>query len=366
MITKVRAQEEKKLFMRGYVKDLVTYNFNEDLDRTLIDNLVHNRLNLSWFPNQHIIAKLGLRTRMFTGDFVQLVPFYGELIDSDNDHFDLSWTILDRNSVVVHSILDRAYLSWNSDNLEISVGRQRINWGLNLIWNPNDIFNTYSFFDFDYEERQGSDAIRVQWYTGVASSVEFAIKAADSWNESTAAVLWKLNKWDYDFQWLSGISNDEFVVGLGWAGRLGNAGFKGESTAFIPQDSQQSRQLLASISLDYSFPNALYVHSSVLYNSLGADIPVFNAFNTISREQLSVKSISPYAWSTLLQVTYSFHALVTGGVASIYYPGGSDDFYVGPSVTISAAQNFDLDVIGQFFATESTTKLLFTRLKWSF
>ena len=37
---------------------------------------------------------------------------------------------------------------------------------MNLVWNPNDLFNAFSFVDFDYEERPGSDALRIQKYTG--------------------------------------------------------------------------------------------------------------------------------------------------------------------------------------------------------
>ena len=48
----------------------------------------------------------------------------------------------------------------------LRIGRQRINWGVNLAWNPNDLFNAYSLIDFDYQERPGSDAIRFQYYMG--------------------------------------------------------------------------------------------------------------------------------------------------------------------------------------------------------
>ena len=55
--------------------------------------------------------------------------------------------------------------------------RQRINWGQTLVWNPNDIFNAYSYFDFDYIERPGSDAIRLQYYPDYSSAIEMAVKA---------------------------------------------------------------------------------------------------------------------------------------------------------------------------------------------
>ena len=83
------------------------------------------------------------------------------------------------DSVVFNTTIDRVFLEYNKNDWEVRVGRQRINWGINLAWNPNDVFNAYSFFDFDYEERPGSDAIRIRKYTGIASSVELAANITD-------------------------------------------------------------------------------------------------------------------------------------------------------------------------------------------
>ena len=74
--------EEPKLFLRGYVKDLVTINFNDQLDKTFIDNLVHNRLNLNWLPNDNLTVKFEIRNRIFTGDLIELIPNYSNFIDA--------------------------------------------------------------------------------------------------------------------------------------------------------------------------------------------------------------------------------------------------------------------------------------------
>ena len=86
----------------------------------------------------------------------------------------------DSSRWVFHIMLDRLYAEYTYKNFEAKVGRQRINWGINMAFNPNDIFNAFSYFDFDYEERPGSDAILLKYYTGIASSIEVAGKMADS------------------------------------------------------------------------------------------------------------------------------------------------------------------------------------------
>ena len=103
---------------------------------------------------------------------------------------------------------------------ELTLGRQRINWGVNLAFNPNDLFNAYSLVDFDYQERPGADAVRFQYYTNELSSFETAIQFGKSLDSSVIAGLWKINKWEYDFQFLIANFYSDFVLGTAWAGNL--------------------------------------------------------------------------------------------------------------------------------------------------
>lgn len=367
---RLQAQDEPpKLTLDGYVKDLLTANFS-DPDNLLFDNLIHNRLNLKWYPTSQLRGYVEFRNRLFLGESLKLIPDYGSYVDVNNDYFDLSVLPLNNEDAVLHMMVDRAYLQWTKDQLEVSLGRQRVNWGQNLVWNPNDIFNAYSFFDFDYEERPGSDALRVQYYTGVASSVEAAIKVADSWDEVVAAGIWRTNKWNYDFQAFAGKMKEHGVVGIGWAGNLGNAGFKGEATWFSKTEARRA-QVMASASWDYSFANSTYMNFSVLYNSAGAHHPGGSALGAFSLNKLDVRNLSPYQWSVFGQGTYPFHPLVNGGLSAMVFPSDLG-FFVSPFVTYSLVSNLDLDLLGQLFwgdAGEGYTMLArvgYLRAKWSF
>ena len=101
--TQEEEYKEPKLIMNGYLKNMVSATVLED--STLWDNLVHNRLNFKWYPNSNLTGFLDFRNRIFFGDqvksvnqlaeaFPDIVPRYSELIDENNDFFDLSWTIV--------------------------------------------------------------------------------------------------------------------------------------------------------------------------------------------------------------------------------------------------------------------------------
>ena len=100
------------------------------------------------------------------------------------------------------------------------------------MWTPNDIFNAFNYFDFDYEERPGTDAMRAVYAINSSSSIELAVSPGKTFNQSTEAIMLHYNKWDYDFQVFSGIYQKDFTVGGGWAGNIFGAGFKGEFTIF--------------------------------------------------------------------------------------------------------------------------------------
>ncbi|MFV8328270.1 hypothetical protein [Flavobacterium sp. ZS1P14] len=65
--------------------------------------------------------------------------------------------------------------------------------------------------------------------------MELAYRPGKNKDEHTAAFLYKFNKWKYDFLFLGGMYQTDYVVGSGWAGNIKEAGFKGEMSYFIPK-----------------------------------------------------------------------------------------------------------------------------------
>ncbi|MEL7003498.1 MAG: hypothetical protein AAFN93_12295 [Bacteroidota bacterium] len=362
----------KKFQLNGYLKNLTSLNIHED--STTFDNLVHNRLNLKWHASNSLTFSIEVRNRLFAGNLVKSVPEYERAIDLNNDFFDMSIQGPEGKSWIFQSMIDRAYVEWYKGDWEIRAGRQRINWGVNLVWNPNDLFNAYSFFDFDYEERPGSDAIRVKKYTGFASSIEFAGNFNNDFDEMVFAGMWKVNKGGYDFQLLAGKARQDLALGIGWAGNLGAAGLKGEMTWFNPYtDAEQlSSTLLTSVSVDYSFESSLYLQASVLYNTDGSDEQMVEGLNFGNTGQLTARDLSPFKYSTFLQVGYMLHPLINGGIATIYYPGNRNALFISPNVTFSVKPNLDLDLISQLFFDKTNQEyknqisLIYMRVKWSF
>lgn len=310
-----------------------------------------------------------MRNRIFYGDLVKANPNFGAQVDdANNDFFDLSTVLLNRGDLVVHSMIDRFYLEYIKGDWEVRFGRQRINWGINTIWNPNDIFNAYSFTDFDYEERPGSDAVRVKYYTGFASSIEIAAKIFDAPDKAVAGLLWKLNKWNYDFQFLAGLANEDLVFGGGWAGNIKNLGFKGEFSYFHALSDSLDNSFSGTLGLDYSFEKGLYLSSGFLYNSNGSGNV---GSSTLFTSEISAKNLYPYEYAIFAQAACPLSPILSTGIAVIYSPVEIHPLFINPTITYSIAQNWDLDLVGQIVFNktsryESPTQVIFLRLKFSY
>jgi hypothetical protein len=369
------AQEDeakiKKIELNGYIKDLQSVYFVNRIDSLTSVNLLHNRLNFKMNLLKHLSGRLEIRNRIFYGDQLKQIPEFGTIINQYNGFFNLSKLWVNKKTLVVHSVIDRMLIQYSTEKWDVKAGRQRINWGINNIWNPNDIFNAYNFLDFDYEERPGNDALRIQHYFQNNSTLELAIKPGKNKNESIGALLYKFNKKKYDIQLLGGIYQNDLVIGGGWAGSIKEAGFKGELSYFHPRKNLFDTSGILSFSLmtDQTFKNDWYASFSVLFNSNPSNM-TGNSANLFS-SNLSAKELFPYRYTFYAGIIKSFTPVRSLNVSVIYSPE-KNSLILFPSWAWNVAQNFGLDITAQaFFAKglnryQSQGNAIYVRGKWSF
>lgn len=364
---------KEKVELSGFIK-YMNITSVVDLDSLITDNLIHNRIRFKAYLSDKITTVFEMRNRIFYGEATRLNPYLGKQLEKDNGQVDLSFVSLDRNPLVIHSILDRAYMRYSEDNWELTVGRQRINWGVNLAFNPNDLFNAYSLVDFDYQERPGVDAVRFQYYGDNMSSFEGAVQIGNSLDSTLIAGLWKFNKWKYDFQFLAANYFKDIAIGSAWAGNIKNAGFKTEISYFHPKTKffESNGALSLSTTLDYSFKKGTYINTSVLYNSSGISQPLnsSNLFQTFIGD-ISAKSLMPSKWTYFGQVSGAFNPALNGSFAVFYMQGINLALFM-PSIVYNINDDWELMLTAQSAFGELNTKFqsmgsgIFLRTMYSF
>lgn len=357
----IRAQSS--FAQQGYLSNISSFTFNSDLIQDIgipnnyADQQLQLRLNNKYYYNNHIRLKLDIRNRLFSGYQWQT---FSEQITSKTKDDNLSFYSIQTGSFALHHHIDRLYFEWEKNKLNIRIGRQRVNWGIQNFWNPHDLFNQSNFFDFDYPEKPGNDLIRLQYFHKLNSSIELAI------NEEVQAMLYKFNYVNYDFQIITAKYSDDYVAGLGWAGQIKNIGFKGEFASFINQFDAKNT-FTGGVNLDYSFKSGLYISAGYLFNSNTSEFVMLNftEFNS------SAKSAMPFKHNYLYQLNYSLHPLVLLST-SVIHDGDFKFAFLSPQLSYSLFESVDLSLSYQtywaevFSSFEELNKILYTRLQWSF
>jgi len=367
-----RAPAQLTASASGYLSDMQSIMFERYDGPWTIDNLLHNRLNFKAGMGAHVNASVEVRNRFLFGETVKYFPGYADMIGQDNGWADLSWNLVSDTSCILNTAIDRAYIDLNFGKLQATIGRQRINWGMNFVWNPNDIFNAYSFFDFDYVERPGSDAVRMQYYFSPSAHLELVGKM-NSFNQLSYAGLFRFSLAGTDFQLLGGqIDEKEWVAGGGFSGYIGPVSLNGEITYLHPRKmiSHPGPAVITGGGLSYLTPFKLNIQFEYLYNQAAEQISL-TSFTDFYYRNLTVRDLSFDPHTFFANLSYPVTPLLNAGLAAMYFPK-LNGFFAGPSLDLSLRGDLDLSFILQHFTVElqqgSTQKatLGFLRLKWSF
>jgi hypothetical protein len=362
-----------RLIFRGYVKYLPFLNINRDFTQLQFNHLIHNRLNFRYYILPELIVAVEFRNRIFSGQNIRdSYQLFGAILEQDDGYVDASFVPVSNRNALIHTISDRFDIDYTLDNWNIRVGRQRVNWGINMVFNPNDLFNTWSFFDFDYEERPGADAVRVTHYPSGMNRFEVVASPARNPINLTVAALYGFNLKGYDFQIISGYFRNRLAVGGGWAGNIGQAGFKGEFTWFRDLEYMQGvrpANLVGVVGLSHRFANELFITGEYLYNGgrnrFGQDVP-FLLTRPLSPDNLSFSEHTLFA-----QILKPVNPVFSLGLSGISYLEDRT-FFLSPLITYSVKTNLDAAFISQIFLGPENSPLaragflIAVTLKWTF
>jgi len=357
----------------GYVKILTQAGIPDTGDTTW-DHHAHLRLNFEYRWSEALSFNAGTRNRLFWGDNLD-VPGFDEQLAEDPGYVDLSSNWLEGEDALGNTTFDRLHLNWQYSVWEMRVGRQRVNWGMATLWNPNDLFNVYSIFDFDYEERPGSDAVLISHSPGYASRAEAVWEFDDDWDEVSLAGRYRFNLSGLDIQILGGKKKTDLVVGAGFSGSLWGAGINGEVSHFDPYKHEwdgieQECSTVSTLETNYHLSgrgNPVW-KISVLHTSNPQDPDNMLAYLA---QPLTVKAISFSRWAAYGEAAFDINALSRQIFGVAVYD--DESWYVTATNTYSLADEWQLIFVWQHYDGPSSSffgedpfEILAGSLRWSF
>jgi len=138
------------------------------------------------------------------------------------------------DSVLVHR-LDRFWVGFSGDKVVVRAGRQALSWGNGLFFAPMDLVNPFDPTTIDTEYKTGDDMLYAQYLRDNGDDVQGAIvfrrnpvSAHLESNQGTVALKYHGFAGEHEYDVLIAESYGDKVIGLGGAGSVGGAIWRGD------------------------------------------------------------------------------------------------------------------------------------------
>jgi hypothetical protein len=279
----------------------------------------YNRLRLQF--------KSALSERISLNLAVDFFTFHGtirNLLGTSSRPEDAPWT---------NTELDRAYVDLYFPGFDVTIGKQRVAFGISYLWAPLDVFNRINIFE-PKEEKPGVNALKVYVPLGEVSSLTGVFAPEDSIDDSLSGLRIQTLVKDVDIA-LNVIrrgNREETILGVDLRGEH-IIGWWVEGGYFF---SPSRDDVKIAIGFDYTFPlgRGLIWLNEVFFDESGEKNSALYDFSKVlagDRFTLGEK----YCLSSLL---YSLSDLIS--MSTTYIGSWTDgSFILNPSLQYELAQN---------------------------
>lgn len=334
------------------------------------DQTLENRLEFKWNRYEWIKVEAHARNRFIYGDFVESIPRYAQLIEDNRGFIDLSFLWADGRSFLGVTEFDRLNAMLSFKQVELTLGRQRINWGMDLVWNPNDIFNTFSYLNLEYPERPGTDAVNLKVYTGSLSFIEAVYQPQKHSDSSAYGMRYRSNTAATDYQLIVARMPGHYVVGGGFTTELGLFAVRSEFSYFHREKSTNESGLVATLSADRSVSNSGFIQLGVLYNSFGSS-KSFEPISLIEPRAQNPMMLSRGKVNLFAGASTTIRTLFTPSLAILANPADGSAAVI-PALSYSASNDLTLALTAMLFTGSRAAEypnigqLMYFKVQWNF
>lgn len=203
-------------------------------------------------------------------------------VEDDRRVMDLTRTICENDDYILYDRLDRLSLTYQPKWGTICLGRQAVTWGNGFVFNPMDLFNPFSPTDIDRDYKTGDDMVSAQILENKIGEFQFLyVPRRDpengdvKWDHSSLAGKLHFARGTTEFDIMAARHFEDFVIGIGSTGYLGNAAWRLDSMwTFLNEDSDRDGYLSLVANMDYSWVwwgKNLYGFLELYFNGLGRD-----------------------------------------------------------------------------------------------
>ena len=361
---------ELHLELSGSLRTLFRHTRSIDAEGLLVDGstrrsdsgllLERARVSLEGTYGDRISGRITYDSEFFTGSALDSVSFQLSKEIPFATWFDWDRTISDHRDGFWRHLLYRAWVRYEGDGLEVTLGRQRIALGRGRIWNPTDLFNPIPALAIESNQRIGQDAalVRVRltpelWGVGIWSP-------QDDPDQHRAVGRLELSTIELDAAVMVGRIAKDWVFGADFARNVAGAAVRAEATFTHLKSGGRIWQVVGSADYTFGVGNGLYALVEHSYNEDLVDAEDFGALaglgslapilGRLEQEGFAAVSRLPsrVLHTTAFMVGYEFTPLLTGSVLWLHDWNGPSEALV-PSLAYSPRSDLEISVGVQLF-----------------
>ncbi len=267
----------------------------------------------------------------------------------------------------------RGWLRWEQGPFQLTVGRQRIPWGVGRLWNPIDRFNAIGPLDIEGDQSLGIDSVDMRWSFSGFDQLQLVYAPGTSSADARYAARYQAVIRDVDVGVMAGRFEEAFATGFDLAGNVGDSAWRLEAVwtdpsrpvlelgQLEPRELDRFWQVVASVDHNFDVGTGIYALVEHLWNqnALGLPrsgrtrglLPFFRAPGLPQGSDVFGTSgvISLVSHQTGFVAGYDLTSALRGQLLLIWDWRGESAAVV-PSVTFSGWNAVELTVGAQLFA----------------
>jgi hypothetical protein len=260
----------------GQVRLLGTFTREVGADDFLLDGstrkqdsgllLVRTRLNAQAAFRERLFAQVVYDAELRTGSGLRSLQFEVANEIGTRTWFDADRVFSSSPDASLRHALYRAWVRYEGDRFDLTVGRQRIALGRGRLWNPTDLFNPIFPLAIEGDQRIGQDAVVGRLRLGRSLRLMGIWSPQDDPDLHKAAGRLELHRTEIDAAIMAGRFQQDWVFGGDFATSLRGASVRGEATFTDLERGGRIWQVVGSADYNLSIGTGIYVLVEHLYN----------------------------------------------------------------------------------------------------
>lgn len=216
----------------------------------------------------------------------------------------------------------RGYVKYSDDSHLITLGKQRVPYGVGRVWNPIDIYNPIDATAVESDQRKGVEALHYEYAISDLSSIDTTI----SNKKSALRIKGYVDIADMALLFLNDTQKNSNVIGYELQGEIASSGVevRSEGGYFKNKDSKDYKEFI--LGGEYGFENSLnilfeYKHNTLLEQEHIASNISYTLHPLLLANGIYLKNIDDKSSLTMVKFDYSLSDDMELNIGGYFYNG---------------------------------------------